>query len=131
MVFLLVYALLYFAAYLGNYFSLAGLIFAGSFAVPFSLVIFFFETNAPQNISIFSVVRMFFIGGAAAVFVTLFFLQHGAAQSDYRNERFGNRPDRRNRETADCRLVRQSDGCKIYPERAADRCRYRCRVRRF
>lgn len=72
MVFLLVYALLYFAAYLGNYFSLAGLIFAGSFAVPFSLVIFFFETNAPRNISIFSVVRMFFIGGAAAILVTLF-----------------------------------------------------------
>lgn len=73
MAFLLVYVLFFVCVTgFGSPFALAGLIIIGSFAVPFSLVIFFFETNVPQNISIFSIVQMFFVGGVAAIFVTLF-----------------------------------------------------------
>jgi protease PrsW len=49
-----------------------GLLVIGSFAVPFSLLIFFWETNAPRNISIFEVVKMFFVGGVASIAATLF-----------------------------------------------------------
>lgn len=52
--------------------SIPGLIVIGSFAVPFSLLIFFWETNAPMNISIYEVSRMFFIGGSASLVITLF-----------------------------------------------------------
>lgn len=70
--FLFVYILLFFCLVIfGNANALPGLVLIGSFAVPFSLVIFFFETNVPRNISLFSVVEMFFIGGVAALFVTL------------------------------------------------------------
>jgi RsiW-degrading membrane proteinase PrsW (M82 family) len=44
----------------------------GSFAVPFALLIFFWETNAPRNISIYEISKMFFIGGAASLVITLF-----------------------------------------------------------
>ncbi|WP_100488460.1 PrsW family glutamic-type intramembrane protease [Sporolactobacillus pectinivorans] len=55
----------------GNPYALPGLMLIGSFAVPFSLVVFFFETNVPRNINLFDVVRMFFIGGVASIIVTL------------------------------------------------------------
>ncbi len=69
---MIVFGLLYLCAVgLNNPFAVPGLILVGSFAVPFTLVIFFFETNAPRNISIFNVVEMFFIGGAAAILLSL------------------------------------------------------------
>lgn len=70
---MIVYGLLYVCAIsLRNPVTLPGLILVGSFAVPFSLVVFFFETNVPRNISIFSVVQMFFVGGTASILVSLF-----------------------------------------------------------
>lgn len=68
----LTYIFLYISAYtLGNPNAIPGLIFTGAFAVPFSLLIFFWETNAPRNISIYEVAKMFFIGGAASLLATL------------------------------------------------------------
>ncbi len=49
-----------------------GIIFIGSCMVPFAVLIFFFEVNAPRNISIFDVVKIFFLGGCASLLVTLF-----------------------------------------------------------
>lgn len=49
-----------------------GIIFMGSCMVPFAVLIFFFEVNAPRNISIFDVVKIFFLGGCASLLVTLF-----------------------------------------------------------
>lgn len=49
-----------------------GIIFIGSLVVPFSLLVFFWEVNAPRNISIFNVVKIFFIGGVFSLLVTLF-----------------------------------------------------------
>ena len=48
-----------------------GFIFMGAMTVPFALLIFFWEVNAPRNISIFSVVSMFFVGGVLSLVCTL------------------------------------------------------------
>lgn len=48
-----------------------GTIIIGSFAAPVSILILFWEMNAPRNISFYEVGKMFFIGGAAAIVATL------------------------------------------------------------
>ena len=50
---------------------LPGLMFIGALAMPFSVLIFIFETNAPRNISIFEVIKMFFVGGVSSLVLTL------------------------------------------------------------
>ncbi|AQQ55136.1 PrsW family glutamic-type intramembrane protease [Planococcus lenghuensis] len=70
--FFLTYALLYICTFMfENPLSIPGLITIGSFAVPFSLLIFFWEMNAPRNISIYEIAKMFFVGGAASLVLTL------------------------------------------------------------
>lgn len=54
-----------------NLFALPGLMVVGSFAVPFSLLIFFWEMNAPRNISFYENAVMFLVGGAASIPATL------------------------------------------------------------
>ncbi|EGQ0552616.1 PrsW family intramembrane metalloprotease, partial [Listeria monocytogenes] len=72
LVLIVTYFLLLACTYLfDNSNTIPGLMVIGSFAVPFSVLLFFFETNAPRNISVFDVVRMFFIGGVAALVATL------------------------------------------------------------
>ena len=67
------YALLYFIQQVGTIQpSYVGLIFIGALAVPFSTVIFYFECNAPRNISFWSVLQMFFIGGILSLVITMF-----------------------------------------------------------
>ncbi|WP_416147567.1 PrsW family glutamic-type intramembrane protease [Salipaludibacillus sp. HK11] len=67
------YLLLYICTFtFQNSNAVPGLMMIGAFAVPFSLLIFFWETNAPRNISIFEVVKMFFVGGVASLVATLF-----------------------------------------------------------
>ena len=58
---------------------LPGLIMVGSFAVPISALIFFFEMNARKNVSLYQVLRLLFLGGAISLFVSLFFFR----QTDY------------------------------------------------
>lgn len=48
-----------------------GLIMMGSFAVPFSVLILFFELNTPKNISLIKVVQLVVAGGALSILVTL------------------------------------------------------------
>lgn len=67
------YMLLYVCTFMfQNLNAVSGLILVGSFAVPFSLLIFFWEMNAPRNISIYEAAKMFFIGGTASLVLTLF-----------------------------------------------------------
>ena len=54
-----------------NTLSMPGVIFVGALLIDFSLLVFFFETNAPRNISIVRVVRMFFVGGVASLLVAM------------------------------------------------------------
>ncbi len=51
--------------------AVPGMIIIGSFAAPTSLLIMFWEMNAPRNISFYEVGKMFFVGGAASIVITL------------------------------------------------------------
>ncbi|SDW40624.1 Membrane proteinase PrsW, cleaves anti-sigma factor RsiW, M82 family [Marinococcus luteus] len=57
--------------FFGSVLTIPGMIAIGSFAAPFALVVFFYELNAPRNISMLRVLQMFFVGGVASIFVTL------------------------------------------------------------
>lgn len=48
-----------------------GLIIIGSFAVPFSVLILFFELNTPKNISIIKIVQLVVVGGALSLLLSL------------------------------------------------------------
>ncbi len=54
-----------------NTISIAGMIFTGSLAMPFALLLFFWEANVPRNMSFFDIMRIFFIGGALSLIVTM------------------------------------------------------------
>lgn len=74
--FLLAFAvLLYMAVSFNNENAIPGLILVGAFAVPFSGLVFFFEANAFKDISLFEVIKVFFIGGIFSLVVTLFLYQ--------------------------------------------------------
>lgn len=67
----------YFLLYLGieqfqNVNFLPGLIVIGSFVVPFSVVVLFFELNTPRNVSVYQVGKMLFLGGALSLIATVF-----------------------------------------------------------
>jgi RsiW-degrading membrane proteinase PrsW (M82 family) len=57
--------------YSGNLNLLPGLIIIGSFAVPFAVLILFFELNTPRNVSIIKVFQLVFIGGALSILISL------------------------------------------------------------
>lgn len=70
--FAMAYILLYICIFIfENSNAIPGLILVGSFTVPFSLLIFFWEMNAPRNISIYDTAKMFFVGGTASLVLTL------------------------------------------------------------
>ncbi len=70
--FAIVFIALYILAWVfENQIAFPGLMFIGALAVPFSTVIFFFEVNAPRNISIFDTIRIFFIGGMISLIATM------------------------------------------------------------
>lgn len=70
---LVVFVGLYFMiSYFLNPNAIPGAMFIGSMAVPFSVLVFFWEMNIPRNISIFDVVAIFFIGGVLSLVCTLF-----------------------------------------------------------
>jgi len=49
-----------------------GLIFAGSFAMPISILMFFFEMNSPRNVSLVVVLKMMMMGGILSLLFSLF-----------------------------------------------------------
>jgi RsiW-degrading membrane proteinase PrsW (M82 family) len=55
----------------GNVKLLPGIIFVGSFAIPFATLILFFELNIRRNISLYQVARLIALGGAAAIVLSL------------------------------------------------------------
>jgi RsiW-degrading membrane proteinase PrsW (M82 family) len=54
---------------------LPGLIMTGSVAVPFALLIFFFEANVPRNISLYQVLKLVLLGGLLSIVISLFFFR--------------------------------------------------------
>lgn len=55
----------------GNLNFLPGMIVIGSFVVPLSIVVLFFELNVPRNVSIYQVGKMVLLGGALSLVVTM------------------------------------------------------------
>ena len=54
-----------------NTLSIPGLVVIGAMMMPFTLLVLFWETNIPRNISIFELVKMFFVGGVSSLVFTL------------------------------------------------------------
>jgi len=52
-----------------------GLIIVGSFAVPLSTLIFFFEVNTRRNISLYQLIRLLFFGGVLSLLFSLLLLK--------------------------------------------------------
>lgn len=48
-----------------------GLIMVGSFAVPLTTLIFFFEVNSRRNVSLYQVIRLLFLGGILSIILSL------------------------------------------------------------
>jgi RsiW-degrading membrane proteinase PrsW (M82 family) len=59
----------------GNPNFVPGMIVIGSFVVPLSIVVLFFELNTPRNVSIYQVGKMFLLGGAISLVITMFVVQ--------------------------------------------------------
>lgn len=55
----------------GNVKLLPGIIFVGSFAIPFATLILFFELNVRRNISLYQIGRLVALGGAASILLSL------------------------------------------------------------
>jgi RsiW-degrading membrane proteinase PrsW (M82 family) len=56
----------------GNPYLLPGLIMVGSFAVPLSILIFFFEMNVLRNVSLYQLIRLVLVGGVLSIVISLF-----------------------------------------------------------
>lgn len=62
--------------------AVPGIILIGSFMMPIALFVFFYELNTPKNISFFTVMKVFLIGGCASLLFTLFLFEFVAASSE-------------------------------------------------
>ena len=51
---------------------LPGLMIMGAFAIPISVVIFYFEMNTPRNVSLYQVFKLMLTGGILSLIATLF-----------------------------------------------------------
>ncbi|MBQ2950537.1 MAG: PrsW family intramembrane metalloprotease [Prevotella sp.] len=73
MMFLITFSLLWICvSAFENTNALPGMIVIGSFTVPLSTMILFMEANVWRNISMFRVIKIFFVGGCASLVATLF-----------------------------------------------------------
>ncbi|MEI6422961.1 MAG: PrsW family glutamic-type intramembrane protease [Lentisphaerota bacterium] len=57
----------------GNIKLVPGLIFTGTFAVPLSFLVLFYEVNILRNVSLYQVFKLVLIGGVLSLIVCLFF----------------------------------------------------------
>ncbi|MBR6057185.1 MAG: PrsW family intramembrane metalloprotease [Victivallales bacterium] len=63
--------LLYFGCKFPNAKFLPGLIIIGSMAMPFSIMVLFFELNARRNVSMYMTIKMFFLGGVLSLLLIM------------------------------------------------------------
>ena len=68
--FLLTTALLFVANVLTNPGQFSNVLVIGAFAVPFTVLVFFFEFNVFRNISFYTIIKALFIGGALSLIAT-------------------------------------------------------------
>jgi RsiW-degrading membrane proteinase PrsW (M82 family) len=62
----------------GNRNLIPGVILVGSFAVPMSTLVLFFECNVRRNVSLYQAMRLLLLGGVLALLVSLFMYRIGA-----------------------------------------------------
>ncbi|MBU6114397.1 MULTISPECIES: PrsW family glutamic-type intramembrane protease [Mammaliicoccus] len=84
----LAFALVFIALWvLGSFFenekAIPGLIFIGALTVPLAGLFFFYESNAFKNISLFEVLKMFFIGGVLSLISTTVLYSFITFSDDY------------------------------------------------
>jgi RsiW-degrading membrane proteinase PrsW (M82 family) len=58
-----------------NDLMLPGMLTIGSFVMPFSLLIFFFEVNVPRNVPLYQILKMLFLGGILSLITALALFQ--------------------------------------------------------
>lgn len=58
-----------------NALVLPGLVTIGAFVIPFTLLIFFFEVNAPRNVPLYQLVKLLFLGGVLSLILSLFLFE--------------------------------------------------------
>lgn len=74
--FALAFVMLHICIYsFGNGISFPGVIMLGSFMVPMSVMVFFFELNTPKNISFYTVMKVFLVGGCASLLFSIFLFE--------------------------------------------------------
>ena len=62
-----------------NFLLYPGWLFMGAFAIPFSIMIFFLETNVLKNVSFYRVLKLVFLGGLMSLIFTLQLFETTAA----------------------------------------------------
>ncbi|MFZ0159775.1 MAG: PrsW family glutamic-type intramembrane protease [Kineosporiaceae bacterium] len=62
---------------------LPGMIMIGSFVVPLAVLVFFFETNTPRNVSLYVVARAFLTGGLISLAITLVLVEIGSSDNPW------------------------------------------------
>ena len=62
----------------GNTNLLPGLMVIGSFIVPLSVVVLFYELNAPRNVSLFLITKLVLLGGAGSLLISLVLFRVGS-----------------------------------------------------
>ncbi|WP_128543200.1 PrsW family glutamic-type intramembrane protease [Larkinella soli] len=70
-------------AQFGNVIVIPGLLFVGAFAMPFACLIFFWEMNAPQNVSLYQTVKLLFTGGILSILISLVFFSNAGFLSSW------------------------------------------------
>lgn len=70
--------LYYICSHFSNPFGVPALLMVGAFAVPCSVLVLFFELNAPRNFSIYQLLRLTLLGGVLSFVVCLFFFNYAS-----------------------------------------------------
>ena len=65
------FGLLFAFQHFNNDKMLPGLMMVGGFAMPFSLLVLFFEVNVLRNVSLYHILRLLFLGGILSIFAAL------------------------------------------------------------
>lgn len=58
-----------------NHLLIPAVILIGSFAVPLSVLVLFFEFNVPRNVSLYQMIRVMLIGGMFSILISMFFFR--------------------------------------------------------
>jgi RsiW-degrading membrane proteinase PrsW (M82 family) len=70
--------LYYTVSHFSNPFGVPAVLMTGAFAVPCSVLVLFYEFNAPRNFSIYQLLRLTLLGGVLSMVVCLFFFNYAS-----------------------------------------------------